>query len=66
MQIITQELTISPLDSRAVHAPFHLHVIQIRRARTRLGENVGLTDIRVDVVWALAAVRTVLEFQGWE
>lgn len=66
MQIIPQELAITPLDLRVLHSRLHLHVLQIRRARTRLGQEVGVADIGVDVVGGRAAVGSVLQIEGGE
>lgn len=66
MQIIAQELPITLLDLSFVHAGLHLHVLQIRRARTGLGQVVGVADVGVDVVRRRAAVGPVLQFQGGE
>lgn len=59
-------ITITSLDLGIVHAGLHLHELQIRRARTRLGQVVGVAHTRVDVVWGSAAPGSVLESQGWE
>lgn len=69
MHIITQELAVTPtpLDLRAVHALLHLQVLQIRRAGARLGQDVRVTDIGVDVVRRHAAgVGAVLQLERWE
>lgn len=69
MHIITQELVVSPtpLDLRAVHALLHLQVLLIRRAGARLGQDVRVADIGVDVVRGRAAVLgAVLQLEGWE
>ena len=61
MQIITQELRLARLlNLGRVHAGFHLHVLEVRRARAGLGQEVGVADIRVDVVRGSAALGSVL------
>lgn len=69
MQIITKELPITPLNLRVVvaHPRLHLHVLQIRRARTTLRQEVGrVADIRVDVVRRRAALGQILQIECWE
>lgn len=69
MQIITQELPVTPLNLRVVVADpgLHLHVLQIRRARTPLGQEIGrVADVGVDVVRRCAAVGPVLQVECWE
>lgn len=63
MQIIAQELAVTPLDLRVVHALLHVHVLQIRRAGARLGHEVGVAGIGFDVVRRRAAVGPVLQLE---
>lgn len=55
-----------PLNSCPMHPGLHLYILQIRRAGTRLREVIRLTGIRIDIIWALASIRPVLEFQHRE
>lgn len=66
MLIITQGLIIRRLNPCPVHALFHLHILTIRRARTRLGQIVGVADIRLDIVRRGAAVGPVLKLEHRE
>lgn len=59
MQLITQKSTHS-------RPSFHLDILQIRRARTRLGQEIRVTDIRIDIVRAIAPIRPILQLERRE
>lgn len=62
VEVVTQELASgSPLDPSTVRAGLHLHVLQVRRERAGLGQEVGVAKIRVDVVGGVATVGTILQ-----
>lgn len=69
MHVIAQELavTLTPLDLRAVHALLHLQILLIRREGARLGQDVRVADVGVDVVRRRTAVfGAVLQLEGWK
>lgn len=66
MQITGHKLSLTPFNLRIVHSGLHLQVSRIRRARTRLRYEIGVTDVGVDIVRRRTAVGAVLQVQGWE
>lgn len=61
MEVITQEVASGrPLNLSTVCAGLHLQILKVGRARAGLGQEVGVADIRVDVVGSGAAIGAIL------
>lgn len=72
LEIIAQERALGGTSTpliwrlRAIHVRLHLHILEVRRARARLGDPVRVAAVGVDVVRRLAVLGAVLQLDGRE